>query len=251
MRIDVRSEVVRSNLELLKHLIRSASALQKDADFEAFVEKSTGGLILASKDIPADGRWKAIRIRWFASSSPEKGIMEIDEPTQADKTSFIYTDLTREAREALADTFHTVNHIFSRELRNKTIEEALNILEATSISSPGCYILHAAFHDIDRQNAEKLLAHSPLGTFLFRDEPYARILEEELSLRFDEPIRCITLTVVGEDRKVFDYTIVDRLGKFQIYNDDTHLEKPAFSSIDDLLANMGTLCRTPLKKRFR
>jgi hypothetical protein len=102
---------------------------------------------------------------------------------------------------------------------------------------------------IDRTKAEKLLGGQAIGTFLFRIDPFALILEEELSERFKEPIRCFTITTVAEKNKIVDHTVVERLGKFQIYNDDPLLEKHSYHDLEQLLKSMKSTCKIPLRRQ--
>ncbi|MBS3905246.1 MAG: hypothetical protein KGZ39_07970 [Simkania sp.] len=249
MRVDVRTEVIRSNLELLRYLIGNAQKNRNIKEIEAFVEKNTGGLVVSKKRTPNKEQWKQISIRWVEDSSPEGGTFEVYEQTQEGKTGFAFDGLTKEACQALADTIHTVNRFFSKEFCKRGVEEAVSKLTKAHFISPGSEMLDATFHDVDRETVESLLAEHSQGTFLFRADSFAQILGEELSKRFEEPIDCFTLTFVGEKGKIIDYTVVDRSGKFQLYNDDPLLDNPCFESIHDLLKHLDEFCKTPLKRK--
>ena len=158
MRIQVKTEVVRSNLELLKYLISSAKKYQEVTNIDALVEKSTGGLMLSTKRNPEDKRWKLISIQWISGTSPARGTFEIYEQTKEGKTRFGYSELSEEARQALAETIHTVNHIFSKEFQEKGVEGAFALFAKTHFVSPGSEVLDSAFYDASREKAEKLLS---------------------------------------------------------------------------------------------
>ena len=91
-----------------------------------------------------------------------------------------------------------------------------------------------------------MLKNRAVGTYLFRIDPFALILEEELSLRFSEPVRCFTITVVADANAIHDYTVVEKLGTFQIYDDDPSLEQPCFADVQAVLKTLK--CTIPLKK---
>jgi hypothetical protein len=225
MRIDVRSEVVRSNLELLKTLISKA----KKKEIQAFVETTTGSLIKPKSNIPIARNWKAVWIRWDSDTN---------------QIEFSGAEgLKKEAEQTLSETMRTINQIFEKEKRSP------EDLKNAEFFSPGSELFRMVNHGkIDRTRAEKLLKGHAVGTYLFRIDPFAVILQEELSQRFSEPIRCFTITAVAENNKIVDHTVVERLGKFQIYNDDPLLERTSYHDLEQLLKGMKTQCKIPLRR---
>jgi len=226
MRIDVRSEVVRSNLELLKNLLYKS----KKKEVQAFIETTTGSLIKPKNTAAITSNWKAVWIRW-------------DQDTN--QLEFTGADgLRKEAEQILSETIRTINQLFEQEKRSP------DGLKNAEFFSPGSDLYHMVNHGkINREKAEKLLKGHAVGTYLFRIDPYASILEEELSLRFAEPIRCFTITAVAEKNKIVDHTVVERLGRFQIYNDDPMLERSSYHDLEQLLKGMKTQCRIPLRRQ--
>jgi hypothetical protein len=186
----------------------------------------------------------------MTDSAKKSGFFEVYDQTKMGKVSFQSADLSSEARQTLADTMHTINQLFAREIHEKGFEKAMGLLEQTMFIPPDSEMYDSVFHEeVTREKAEKMLQGRNVGTFFFRKDPFGQILEDELSDKFNEPIRCFTLTALGEHDKVIDFTIVERLGKFQIYNDDPMLEKPYFDSLDELLRTLKHICKFPLRKR--
>jgi len=226
MRIDVRSEVVRSNLELLKSLVYKS----KKKEVQAYIETTTGSLIKPKTTAAITKNWQAIWIRWNEETN---------------QLEYAGADgLNQEAEKTLSETIRTINQLFKHE------KHAVDNIKDAQFYSPGSELYLMAYHGkIDRTKAEKLLNGHAVGTYLFRIDPYATILEEELSLRFAEPIRCFTITAVAEKNKIVDHTVVERLGRFQVYNDDPMLERSSYHDLEQLLKGMKTQCRIPLRRQ--
>ncbi len=105
---------------------------------------------------------------------------------------------------------------------------------------------NAAWHDVDRLQAESLLEGKPMGTYLFRKDSVAKVLEEELGKELNKRVECFTLTYSQEDTKVSDHTIVFIDGSLQIYNDDPSLHQPKFSDLNALIGSLRDVLKYPL-----
>lgn len=223
MRIDVRSEVVRNNLELLKTLVRKSQSKET----QAFVEMSTGCLIKLNPETPAPKNWKVIWIIWDGDENQIK--------VRGNE------GLKTEAEQILLESVRTINKLFQRELQD--VDDLLRV----EFISPSEELFESVSHgNLSREGAEKLLKNRSVGTYLFRIDPFASILEEELSLRFSESVRCFTISVVAEVNTIHDYTVVEKLGTFQIYDDDPSLEQPCFEDVQAVLKTLK--CTIPLKR---
>jgi hypothetical protein len=250
VRVDVSSEVLRSNLELLKQLINRIEKhpSQEIGDVEAFVEISSGSLIPSLEFKPEELRWRAIQIRWVTDGM-ESGFFEIYEKSKEGKVLFHRGDFSSEANHILSETMRTINRIISSRISEIGFEKAIHSLKQMQFVSPDSELFISMYYpSMNRATAEQMLKGQPCGTYLFRKDPFAEILEEELSLRFAEPILCFTLTSMLDEERVIDFTVVERLGRYQVYNDDPLLSKPSFSSLINLLQSLFTVCKIPFRK---
>lgn len=250
MRVDVGNEVLRSNLELLKKLIIGIEKhpAQKIDDVEALVEVSTGSLIPSLEINPEEPRWRAIKIRWVSDGN-ERGFFEIYEKSKEGKVLFHRGDLSTEANQVLSETIHTINKIVSKKISEVGFDGAIHSLGQLQFVSPDSELFLSMYcPSMDRETAEQRLKGCPCGTYFFRKDSFAAILEEELCLRFAEPIRCFTLTSMLDEGKVIDFTVVEHLGRYQIYNDDPLLTKPSFNSLTNLLQSLFAICKIPLRR---
>lgn len=107
-------------------------------------------------------------------------------------------------------------------------------------------VLFQAWHYMDRMQAENLLLDKPVGTYLFRKDPYAGLLEQELEKQLGFKLKCFTLTYSKQDQQICDCTILHANGVWQIYDDDPSLNQRNFSSLVELLNTFETDLRFPL-----
>jgi hypothetical protein len=82
--------------------------------------------------------------------------------------------------------------------------------------------------------AEKALKGHPAGTFLFREDYYAKLLSDQLTTELDTPVKCVTLTLL-EDDTVHDFTLVHIDHQWRCYNDALFCNVKGFFNIEDLL----------------
>ena len=119
-------------------------------------------------------------------------------------------------------------------------------LEIDKASHTGKNILIEAWHPSDRSRAYSILWDEPTGTYLFRKDPYAVILEEQLQRQLNKAIKCFTLTYSQPDQKLSDLTLVHYERAWLIYNDDPSLEQERFNEILDLLKSLQAVLKYPL-----
>jgi len=109
--------------------------------------------------------------------------------------------------------------------------------------------IHEAWHLVDRIGAEKLLENKALGSFIFRKDLYAEMLENQLKLNLDEKISCLTLSYLAEVDKVEDRTLVHKNNRWYFYDDNTHVSGPSFESIPAVIKSMGSKLTFPIVKK--
>ncbi|GEM_PF-6249827 len=127
-------------------------------------------------------------------------------------------------------------------------------IEEAFTSAPNPTFSHARYifdlwHEVDRINAESLLAELPVGTYFFRKDLYAQLLEEQLERQLGKKIKCYTLTYSQENDKVTDHTFVFTEGSWQIYNDDPSLKQQQFLDVGEILISMKGVLKYPLYRK--
>lgn len=110
----------------------------------------------------------------------------------------------------------------------------------------GRTLLHEAWHAIERQDAELILLNTMPGTYLFRKDRFAGVMEEILSAAKRTRIKCITLTYLDPQGQVRDKTIVAWKDHWLFYDDDPTLSGSYFQSLEDLLFSLGNVLKRPL-----
>ena len=110
----------------------------------------------------------------------------------------------------------------------------------------GRNLLQGAWHAVERQDAELMLLNTAPGTFLFRKDRFAGVMEEIISAAKKSSIRCYTLTFLDQTGQVRDRTIVTWKDHWLFYDDDPTLSGQSFSSLEELLSSMGTALKRPL-----
>lgn len=256
MQVKIENEQVRKNIELFLHILgRSVAAHEKKAlhqrIYRAFVNR-VNGEILFSDLLPDPALlekkdWKLVKLR---CDPIEKGVVfEVDE-SEGGQDRFHCEELAPLAYRTVADTIHMLNECAELFLKAKDPDQQIEDLSHLSIepsSLKGPYnLIQAAWHPVDRFEAESLLFKHPYGSFIFRKEGYAKLLEEELTYSLKHPIKCFTLTYIEPEKKVCDLTIVFDQERFQIYNDDPNLSGKTYPDLTELLLDLNEHCKYPV-----
>lgn len=264
MKIHVQNDTVRQNIELFKKLIarrsqKAATTSIKEQIYTAFINRTTGAMHFPELDVdepPGSGEtflnskiWKAIEIR-IKKHEKEEGIFEVAEE-ETNWRCFRCDDMEPPAYKVLVETMNTLNLVskkFQAQLQMGKMVRELTALEIESIAAvlSGKDIIHEAWHQVDRIEAEKLLSDQIEGTFLFRKDSYAYVLEEQLKEQYQINIKCVTLTFLEEEGKVTDKTLVAKDGNWLIYDDDPNLSGPSYPTIYGLLEKIKHILKAPL-----
>ncbi len=259
MRVAISDKVVRHNIELFKLLVRKQIEknekliLMMKKSYDAVIHRKTGEIRFVELDNEhtAGKDWKVIRIRMHIPEHLEEGFFEISEGG-AKELSFEMGDLGPDALHALSETVKTLNQLAYPAAKLKNAERIFQELSELEIESgiekkKKRDLIHEAWHQVDRIQAEKLLNDCPVGTYLFRKDEFASLLEAELNAQHpDHPIKCITLTYSEWDGKITEKTPVLNEGKWYLYNDDLQLGGPSYPSIESLLKTMNNVLTQPL-----
>lgn len=131
-------------------------------------------------------------------------------------------------------------------------EKALQDLSSIRLASPGSCIedLPGWKGALNREKAEAVLAHKPIGSYLLRegDEITLSISfhlgEEEKTL-----VRPYLLTFVDEEEKISEILLLQTAKGWTFYHDDPDLRQPFYhycSSVQELLRFLHQFAKTPI-----
>ncbi len=254
MRIKVVDGPVRQNIELFQRVLRHHPHPRHSTKlFKAWINRKTGQFFV--DDIHEESSflgkkdWKPVDI--VCVYDPQLGEMcFLVEESELSKKSFRYDDLTPAAYAIMSQTLLLLNKISEQLKGPSDLETKMGVIlklelenaEPTKIRN----ILLEAWHPSDRYQAEVLLWDKPAGTFLFRKDPYADLLEIQLERHHGKKVKCFTLTYSQSDRMFSDLTLVHYEGYWLIYDDDPALQEPRFSELMELLDQLRHLLKYPL-----
>lgn len=255
MKVVILDKRVRRNLELFRHLIhRQAEKANRffqvaKKTYKAYVNCHTGQLRfsdLEKKKKPLGKDWKPILIQLRPN---EEGAFEV--VSGDNKEVFDCKQLDEEAYSLLTKTIHILNQLSYDPKQGKNpfwILRHISHLEfVLSEEEEGQRnLIHDCWHDINREEAEYILADKNPGTYLFRKDEFAQILEDTLNEEVAEPVVCITLTFCDWEGKICDRTLVYQDVRWQFYNDDPDLCGARYDNVKDLLHTMRDELTNPL-----
>lgn len=256
MKISVKDQVVMHNLELLKDLLQRA----KKHECKAWIETTTGEI---SEEPPTGGpkktgAWKAVQIRLNTSLPDAEAVLVINEDTKAGGKLFHFEGWTVKARHAVLETLQIINTKLAkmpqREKRDTFFENFASAQISLMAKRKEKHIrdlVKEAWHDLDREGAEQALKGESNGTYLFRRDIFASLLEDTLKSRFGESPYCITLTYLDETGIVRDKTLVYKDKHFLVYNDDPQLLETRYASVSDAIHSIDPCISLPLKSKLR
>ena len=253
------TDVVRKNIEVLKIILNRVSQLYEDpsiSDTKAksivvFMHRIKGEIRFFDpySDMIDPKEWACLRFRFSAPSSTNQSfLLDI---SNVEEKCFSWEDLQPEAFTTLKETIKTIEFLSTFYPKLQNLSTTLKEFSLTNVDSlldrfAGQDIIHKAWYNLDKEHAETLLSSYPPGTFLFRKDPFASILEEQLSLSHEEKIVCITLSFVTAREQVSDKTLVKRPEGWMLYNDSPQLDGCCYPSIYSLLDSLRALVHSPL-----
>lgn len=245
LKIKVQSEAVRSNLELFQDIIRrSRDVEQKIKTYSGFVHRATGAMQFRQEGSLSEKDWKEIDI-CIDLEHHDISVFEKGKPEQV----FQYNDLAPLAYRVMAETLHVLLNL-SRTIHDLKEFSYVVLESSAAVSKASRDLIHDAWHQVDREGAEKLLQEKSPGTYLFRKDEYASILENELAAQHQAPIKCVTLSYLDKESVVRDSTLLRFHGHWLIYNDDPKLEGQAYASVEELLKIHDPKLEKPLLHTF-
>lgn len=258
MYLKVRDETVRKNVEIFKiilkrssHSVESLKREQKAQDFKAFVHRLSGEVrfVDLSSD-PVDSReWVIVS---FLLSLPSKDGESISfEVSGKEGFLFSWDGLQPEAIGILKETVKTIQLMAKFLPRIQSLSGTFREFSQINLDSfldeiPTRDLIHEAWCQISREKCEAILLHKDQGTFLFRQDEFASILEDQLIRCHKRSIKCITLTYVDTFQKVVDFTLVKKKEGWIVYDNDPCLIGPLYPTVKALLDRFKLSLKTPL-----
>lgn len=254
MKIVILDRKVHQNLALFRHLIhRQAERMRKffrvaKKSYRAFVNCKTGELqfadLIDKKELSKD--WKPIIIQLRPN---REGAFEVVTP--GNNASFDCSDFTKEGYTLFSKTLNILNQVAFHPKQSKNpfwiLRQVAHIDFILSEEEEGRRnLIHEAWHNVDRSHAEYMLKDRRPGTYLFRKDEFAVILEDQLNEDLTDPVICITLTYRDWEDKISEKTLILWKGKWSFYNDDVELNEPSFDTVQELLATMKDELSSPL-----
>jgi hypothetical protein len=146
-------------------------------------------------------------------------------------------------RQVLSETSH---YLKSALMQLHDIREFAHLEFESMDEILGRDILRDGWHAIERSAAELMLLNATPGTYLFRKDRFATVMEELLSSAKKSRIRCFTLAYLDDAKQVREKTIVTWKDHWLFYDDDPTLEGKCFGSLEQLLASLGPILKKPL-----
>lgn len=234
--LHIQNENVRKNLALVVETIRHSKSQtaheQHKKTLEFSIDLQTGLL-----QLPKAGN-KRIQIH-LDLDKHRVSISDLQ-----DHQLFNFEKMDLHGRQVLSETAHYLKLAL---LHLHSIQEFAHIEFKESLDEiMGRELLREGWHAVERNEAELMLLNSTPGTYLFRKDRFARLMEEILSSAKQSRIRCYTLSYLDPQRQVREKTIVTWKDHWIFYDDDPTLSGKYFESLETLLTSLGTLLKKPL-----
>jgi len=241
-KLHIQSESVRRNIELFKQVesrVRQNAEGERLKGYHIFINRINGLLRFSQSEGFKQSEWKHVLI----VIDLEAHTAEAFEGDTHDRL-FNQSDFSPVALRVVAETMRVMQQIAS-EIRDVK-ELAYLEFEPTLASAAARDIVHEAWHEASRVEAEKILSRHAPGTYLFRKDEYAAVLEHELIVSLHAPVKCLTLTYLDAGKIVRDKTIVRYGEQWLVYDDDPTLSGQAYKTMNDLLGTLQRELTKPL-----
>lgn len=236
LKVHVQSEAVQRNINLFKRIVRKFHQ-GNIRSCDAVVNRVTGAMRFSEMAGLNPNEWKHIVIQINLNAQDVQVFEE-----KGKEGSFECKDLEPTAYRIMTETLRVLQQLIGQ---LKDFKE-LSYFEIEASPGGRQDIVHEAWHQLDRAEAESFLKEHTTGTYFFRKDRYAALLEHELTEAHCKAVKCVTLTFLDSEQIVRDRTIVRYNERWLFYNDDPTLSGESFASIRDLLASMGAILRQPL-----
>jgi hypothetical protein len=237
-KLHIQNEKVRINLSLIVETIRHQRRVpqkhqeQRQTTLEFALDLKTGLLHLHSaQDLQSIVIYLDLDKQEVKVTKKRHGMFNME-------------GMDPKGRQVLSETCHYLKSAL-KHLHN--IQELAHCeFEPSTDEITGRNLLHESWHAVEREDAELMLLNTSPGTYLFRKDRFAGVMEEILSAAKKSRIKCFTLTYLDPKRQVRDKTIVTWKDHWLFYDDDPTLAGNYFQSLEELLNSLGTVLKRPL-----
>ncbi len=254
MKVVILNKDVRRNIELFRQLVHRQGQKREQLlqsikkGYKAFINLKTGQLKFPELKEGNFSReeWKAVIIELHPTKEGAFDVVSAD-----GKEVFDVAELKSAAYELFVKTLKTLNELT---YDPKHVRDALWILRqfaqidfVLSDQEEGVRnLVHDAWYNVDRLEAEELLSGKVFGTYLFRKDLFAQDLEDTINETSFSPVTCITLTYTEKNDKISEKTLVYKEGKWLFYDDDPTLSGHGYDSVKELLEKKAKMLQQPL-----
>ncbi len=259
MRIKILDEPVRQNVELFLQILRKVKEKREPKStpaeevFKAWLNTDTGQMLYTEEKETSrylgKKEWKPVSFGY--QFEPETGEIQFVVRIAGEKKSILRSDdMAPVAFRVFQETLKVFGEIGTllkgpSDLGTK-ISVLSNMAIIAEVSHTDRNIIIDLWHHADRMQAESLLLGRPVGTYFFRKDPYALVLEEQLEKELRKTVKCFTLTYSQKSKKISDYTLVHVDHSWQVYNDDPSLGQKTFKELKDVVASQKSVLKYPL-----
>ncbi len=252
MKLKIEDATVRRNIEIFKFILRRAlqnARGDKSVVYKGYIHCKQGEIRFVDTAILESLDWQPILFRFVPSSEGSYDVF--CEAEGLEKENALLARLEPQAFSVLKQTLKTMQAIALFLPKHKDFFTTLKAFtqmdfDASLETIISGDLIHEAWHQLDRFDVELFLQNFPEGSFVFRKDFYAEILEKALSESHSKEIKCITLSFLDRKNKVCDLTLVHKEGGWQFYDDDPCLLGAIYPSASLLLEQKKEVLKTPI-----
>jgi hypothetical protein len=232
----IQNETVRMNIALIVDSTRHQRRLnQRRQSLEFVIDLKTGKLSLLPTT-PVDHRVIQIHL--------DLDQQQVYVTDTRNAKEFNLEEMAPQGRQVLAETCHCLKTAL---MQLHDINEFTHVEFDPSVEKiVDRNFVQEAWHVVEREEAELMLLNTKPGTYLFRKDRFAGLMEEMLSAAKRSRIRCFTLCYLDPSKQVRERTIVNWNSHWLFYDDDPTLSGHYFESLEHLLTSMRTVLKIPL-----
>ena len=247
MHIIIEDKTIRENLrKFISQLIKAEAKREKmgaawmEGEYPALLHRATGHLYFIDPHKQQEQFDPSIYKILFVAYSydPDAECLEaIAYEIDGKDRAFELHALSPTAIHAIQETIHRINELSSR-LRGSSSDIITKVQDLCKLQieeSEAKNVLTSAWHSVDRLGAERLLEGHQIGTYLLREDSFAKLLGERLSQELDKSIKCITLSVLDAGNKISEFTLVHVDHEWRCYDNVLFCNVKGFTDLDKLI----------------
>jgi hypothetical protein len=211
-----------------------------EGEYPAFLHRTTGHLYFIEAyrgQEEFDPSEYKMLILDYSYDPDTAGLEAIVYEIDGKERAFELQELSSAALYAIQETIHWINKLSS--LLNGTssniITKIQDLCKLQIDESQQKNVLTSAWHSVDRLGAESLLKGSPIGTYLLREDSFAKLLGERLTEELETAVKCITLSILESENKISEFTLVHVDHAWRCYDNVLFCNVKGFADLDMLI----------------